>query len=343
MQLSGCGRQEETIMSAQSGKTFFGALTQERIVFGMSVLLFVSFAILVDGFLTASNVLSLVQNVAILGILGAGMALTIIGRGIDLSMVAIMAISVAWSLALVDSGWSATPALALGLAFALLVGLINGILIAYVEIPAIFTTLAMGTVVYGFGQFFLVSTDVSYVTDTIGWFREIGSGHTLGIPNSVLSFAVIAAIAYLALRFTVFGRYLYAMGDNLASARLAGIPSRPMMVAQYLASAAIAYLAGVVMAMAVDSMNTRVVNSTMVYDVILVAVIGGISLSGGKGGIRNVLVGTVLIGILLNGMTILNMPYTAQNIVKGAILLFAIVVDSFFNPRDEQTSQQGDI
>jgi ribose transport system permease protein len=77
--------------------------------------------------------------------------------------------------------------------------------------------------------------------------------------------------------------------------------------------------------------------------VILVAVIGGVGLSGGKGGVRNVVVGTLLIGILLNGMTILDLPYTAQNIVKGMILLVAIVVDSIVNPRDEQTAQQGDI
>jgi ribose transport system permease protein len=81
----------------------------------------------------------------------------------------------------------------------------------------------------------------------------------------------------------------------------------------------------------------------MVYDVILVAVIGGIGLSGGKGGVRNVIIGTALIGVLLNGMTILNTPYTVQNIIKSVILMLAIVADSILNPRDEQTSQQGDI
>jgi ribose transport system permease protein len=90
-------------------------------------------------------------------------------------------------------------------------------------------------------------------------------------------------------------------------------------------------------------MNTRVATSTMVYDVILVVVIGGVGLSGGKGSVRNVLVGTLLVGTLLNGMTIMDIPYTFQNIVKSLILLVAIVTDSLLNPRDEQTSQQGDI
>ena len=108
-------------------------------------------------------------------------------------------------------------------------------------------------------------------------------------------------------------------------------------------AALIAFTAGLVMAATVDSMNTRIVNSTLVYDVILVVVLGGIGLGGGKGGIRNVVVGTLLIGILLNGMTILNVPFLAQNIIKGVILLAAIVADTLLNPRDEQTSQQGDI
>ena len=90
-------------------------------------------------------------------------------------------------------------------------------------------------------------------------------------------------------------------------------------------------------------MNVRVANSTLVYDVILVVVLGGIGLSGGKGGIRNVIVGTLLIGVLLNGMTIMDIQYTVQNVIKGAILLAAIVIDTILNPRDEQTAQQGDI
>jgi ribose transport system permease protein len=116
-----------------------------------------------------------------------------------------------------------------------------------------------------------------------------------------------------------------------------------MMVVQYLVSSLVAFAAGVITATLVDSMNTRVAGSTLVYDVILVVVIGGVGLSGGKGSVRNVIVGTLLIGILLNGMTIMDVPYTFQNIVKSLILLAAIVTDSVLNPRDEQTSQQGDI
>jgi ribose transport system permease protein len=108
-------------------------------------------------------------------------------------------------------------------------------------------------------------------------------------------------------------------------------------------SSLIGYVAGVVTAASVASMNTRLALSTYVYDVILVVVLGGIGLSGGRGGVRNVIVGTLLIGVFLNGMTIMDIQYTVQNVIKGAILLTAIVIDTILNPRDEQTAQQGDI
>ena len=330
-------------MTATSGPLKSLRLSQERIVLGIAALLFVGFSVFLPGFLTAGNVLSLIQNVSILGILGIGMALAIIGRGIDLSMVATMAMTVAWSLDLMQRGAPLWPALVAGLAMAVVIGSLNGFLIAYVEIPSIFATLAMATVVYGFGQYFLVPTDITYLAPSAGWLKGLGGSNVGGVPSPIIVFAALCLVAFLFLRFTKWGRFIYAMGDNPIAARVAGIPTRPMMMLQYTIAALVAFVAGLVTASVVNSISTRVVNSTLVYDVILVAVIGGIGLSGGKGGVRNVIVGTVLIGILLNGMTILDMPYTAQNIVKGLILLVAIVVDSIINPRDEQTAQQGDI
>jgi len=118
---------------------------------------------------------------------------------------------------------------------------------------------------------------------------------------------------------------------------------RPMVIGQYVASALIAWLAGLITAAGLQSINTRIVNSTLLYDVILVVVIGGIGLSGGKGGMRNVVIGALLIGIMLNGMTILDLANIYQNLIKATILLVALVIDSRLNPRDEQVGQQGDI
>ncbi|MEJ8573557.1 ABC transporter permease [Microbaculum marinum] len=321
----------------------FGRVSQEQIVFGLAVLLCVGFALTLPGFLTASNLLNLVRSVSILGILGVAMGLVVIGRGIDLSLVAVMAISVAWTLQLVTSGMPLPQAVCLGLLFCLAVGTINGFLIAYVEIPAIFATLAMGTAVYGFGRYFLFSLDVLYMPEAAQRLTWLGQGTLFDIPVPIFLFAAVCIVAYLFLRYTKSGRYLRAVGDNLLAARITGVPARPIIVLQYILSAMIGFIAGLVTAASVASMNTRVANSTYVYDVILVVVLGGIGLSGGRGGIRNVIVGTLLIGVLLNGMTIMDIQYTVQNVIKGVILLTAIVIDTILNPRDEQTAQQGDI
>ena len=223
------------------------------------------------------------------------------------------------------------------------IGLVIGFLVAYAEIPAIFATLAMTTAIYGFTRVAFVDVDLLFIPQSASWTREFGAGYVFGIPIPVIAFAIVALLAHLFLRHTKPGVFIRAMGDNPLKARIAGIPTRPMMLLQYEISASIAFFAGLVLATLVGTMNTRVVNSTMVYDVILVVVLGGIVLSGGRGGIFNVIVGTLLIGIFLNGMTIMNVSYSIQNLIKGVILLVAIIIDTVLNPRDEQTSQQGDI
>jgi len=125
--------------------------------------------------------------------------------------------------------------------------------------------------------------------------------------------------------------------------RATGLPTRPVIVFEYVLAALIGLFAGLVMAASVNSMPTRIYNSTMVYDVVLVVVLGGIGLSGGRGGVANVVIGTLLIGTMLNGMTIMDISYSVQNIIKGLVLLAAILIDSVLNPRNEETAQQGDI
>nr|WP_295466520.1 ABC transporter permease [Mesorhizobium sp.] len=320
-----------------------GRLSQEQIVFVLAVGLCAVFAVALPGFLTTNNVLNLVRSVSILGILGVAMGLVVIGRGIDLSLVALMAISVAWTLSLIAGGMPLPQAIAIGLAFSLFIGAVNGWFVAYVEIPAIFATLAMGTLVYGFGRYFLFDLDVVYMPPAGEPLLWIGQGTLMGVPVPIYLFAGVCLAGYLFLRYAKAGRYLRAVGDNMLAARITGVPTRPTIVLQYVLSSLIGYLAGIITAASVASMNTRVAISTYVYDVILVVVLGGIGLSGGKGGIRNVIVGTLLIGVLLNGMTIMDIQYTVQNVIKGAILLTAIVIDTILNPRDEQTAQQGDI
>lgn len=317
-------------------------LNQERIVLAIAVLLFAVAAVGLPGFLTSANLVSIVRSIAVLGILALGMSIVIIGRGIDLSMVAIMAMSVAWYLQLLGNGTGDLAALTLVLGGVLAVGLLNGFLVAYADVPAIFVTLASGSFVFGFVRSQLITSDAVAVPPG-HWVEALGRMRYLDIPIEVFLFAALSLIAFGFLRFTKWGRYVYFAGDNPVAARNIGIPVRPMLVLRYVISALIAFLAGLLTAASLLSINTRVVNSTLLYDIVLVAVIGGIGLSGGKGGVRNVLFGAALIGIMLNAMTIIDIPLLYQNLIKSTILLAAVIVDGLINPRDEQTAQQGDI
>ncbi|RBP88594.1 monosaccharide ABC transporter membrane protein (CUT2 family) [Rhodobacter sp. 140A] len=317
-------------------------ITQESVVTAIAALLFVVFSIFLNNFLTQGNILALLKNVAILGTLATGMGFIVVGRGIDLTMVAVMVVGVAFAIWLSTLGQGFFGAIVIGGGLVAVCGLVTGLLIAVAEIPPIFATLAMASVIYGGGRV-AFSSDVLYAPANVAWLSFIGSGTLLGLPASVAIFLALAALVAAFLRLTRFGRFVYATGDNPHAARTMGLPTRPVLIAQYVVAALIAYLAGILLTGLVSSINTRLYNSTLIYDVLLVVVLGGISLSGGQGGVRNVLVGTVLVGILINGMTILNFSYTSQNLIKSVILLAALALDAVINPRDEQTSQSGDI
>lgn len=317
--------------------------SQQVIVVMIFLLMLGGFATFLPGFRTGPNIVALLQNVAILGILGLGMALIVLGRGIDLSMVAILAVAPGLLLQMVQNGSSFPVACMAAVALALAVGLINGWLVAYAEVPPLFTTLGTGIFLAGLGQAAFFPLDVVQWhsdLDVLSWF---GRGELASIPMPLVMFGLAATAAALFLMKTQWGTYIYAIGDNPAGARTTGIPTRPVMVLQYVLAAMFAAFAGMVMAASVNSMPTRIYNSTLIYDVILVVILGGIGLSGGRGSALNVLIGTLFIGTLINGMTILDVSYSAQNFVKGVVLLAALLVDSVLNPRNEETAQQGDI
>jgi len=318
-------------------------LGQQEIVFAVFAALFLLFSIFLRGFLTPENMLTLLQNVAVLGILGLAMAIVVIGRGIDLSLIAALAVPPGLVLQMVQDGHSLAASLAVAGLLSVALGLVNGWLIAYAEVPSLFATLATGLLVAGLGQAALFRLDVVQWSDGMAGFERLGQGSILGIPTSIVMFAIAAVVVLVLLRQTRFGAYIYAVGDNPYAARVTGIPSRPVIVLQYVLAALIGCFAGLVLAASVSSMPTRIFNSTLIYDVILVVVLGGIGLSGGRGGVLNVIIGTLLIGTMLNGMTILDVPYAGQNLIKGVVLLLAVIADTFLNPRNEETAQQGDI
>jgi ribose transport system permease protein len=317
--------------------------SQEGIVFVLAVVALVIFSVALPAFATPSNLLTLVRSVSILGILALGMTLVVIARGIDVAMIATMVVSVSWAFVIARSGYSLSIALLIGGAFATIAGILIGILIAFGDVPPILATLAAGSIIYGVGRTFFFQLEMQNVPPGHEWFDFIGKSRLLGVPVTVVAFGAFCAIGNFVLRSTSFGWETYAMGSNPNTARLTGLPMRPMTIAHYAISGLVAYVAGLILASSASAINARLYNSTMIYDILLVIVLGGIGLNGGSGRVRNVILGTIFVGILLNGMTIMNVPFTVQNLVKGVVLLLAIIFDSLVNPRDEQTSQQGDL
>jgi ribose transport system permease protein len=316
--------------------------SQALAVLVMCAILLIVFSVSLKGFLTVGNLFALARNISILGILALGMAIVVIGRGLDLSQVASLAVSTAIAIIIMNAGYATGIALAVGFLLAVAIGVLNGFLISVVEMPPLLTTLASSLAVLGIVRSTAVQHYVVFLGKGHEGFLRLGGNIWGGVPVPILVFCAAAVLVHLFLSRTVLGRSVYAHGDNPDAARLTGLPTRPLTMLEYALSAAIGYLGGVVMISETALMHLQIAESTLIFDVIMVVVLGGVSLVGGRGNVMSVVVGTLLIGVLLNGMTIMDMDVQTQNIIKGIVLLIAIVLDSYLHPRDEETSKQGD-
>ncbi len=322
---------------------------QELIILIVTIVIFAGFSVFLDKFFSTGNLLTLMRSVSILGILSIAMAVVVISKGIDLSLIATLAVGTA--LASVLSSGDVLPLIDLPFIYAVLIGLIftsilcaiTGILVAYWDMASVFVTLAMAGVIYGLGRTLFIGDELNYLPEDALWLEYLGRGQLFGVPMPIICFLSLALLMHLLLTKTTFGKFVYSIGDSGLAARTAGVPVRPILVMIFIIAGLVAYFAGLLTAGAISSINTRMVSGSMIYDVLLVVVVGGIGLSGGKGGMHNVILGTLLIGTLLNGMVIMDISFIVQNLIKGIILLLAIMTDTILNPRDEQTTQQGDI
>lgn len=319
-------------------------LTQEQIVFGVAILLIVAFSITLRGFATLGNAIALVNSVAVVGILSLGAAVVIIGRGLDLSQVAAMVVGAAVAALMMHNGFALGWALVGGLATTTLIGLINGFVIAFVEVPALFATLATNLLILGLARIIVFSGDFRIYlpkAEAATAFRTLG-GVVGGVPIPILVFLGMALLIHLLLSRTRIGRLIYAHGDNPQAARESGVAVRPLTIIEYVLCADIGFIAGLVLTASLGDADAQIITGPMIFDVILVTVLGGVSLVGGRGSVYCVLAGSLLIGVILNGMTLMNLNNDIQNIVRGLVLLGAIVLDNRLHPRDEETARQGE-
>jgi len=315
------------------------------VVLVVTAVLVVIFAATIPGFATLGNLRVILANSASLAILSCGMAVVIISRGLDLSLVAQMVAGAATFSILINAGVPASAALLLTIVAMVLVGLTNGWLIAYAEIPAMLATLASAMLITGFFRFAILRGEYLLLLPkenpaVVFLSGNIVPGLSVPVTLMILTFAVTGFL----LNRSIPGRTTYAMGDNFQAARLSGLPVRTTTLMIYVYAALTALLAGLVVSSASGTVDFRTVtNGSLLFEVILVVVLGGIPLRGGRGGMGSILIGVALIAVLRNGMTLLVFSTQTQDVLKGLVLVTAIVADRYLNPRDTETDTVGDL
>ena len=281
------------------------------------------FASIAPGFLTVANAVNIALSIAIVGILAVGMTAVILTGGIDLSVGSVLALAGVSAAIVATRGASFPIVVLVALGVGALTGVVNGGLIAYLRVPPFVATLAMLTAARGLSFIISGGRSVGGMPDSFG---ALGRAVILGIPAPVIVMAAVMFAGAIVLDRMVFGRHIYALGSNAAAAWLAGIRVKLVTWLVYVLNGALAGLGGLVLA---SRLGAGVPNAGVQYelDVIAAVVVGGTSLSGGRGSIGSTLWGTVFIGVLTNGLNLANVDPYVQKIALGVVIVIAVIAD----------------
>ena len=298
----------------------------EHLVLGLTVLLFVVLAPFTPGLASSANLLNILGYLLPLLIVAIGMTLVMITGGIDLSVTSIIALTsvVGAKLMSEDTGAFATP-LGVGVMLALGAGLgaVNGAVVTLLRLPAFIVTLASMMFLSGFAVWLTQSKNIYGLPGT---FLALGQR----LPITFALTAALAVAAHLMLRRTVFGRWLYAVGQNATTAHISGVPVRAMTFAAYVASGFCAALASVMLTARLET-GSPVLGREILLDIIGATVVGGTSLFGGKGKIAWTFFGVLFLTVLDNALNLLSLSQFSITMTKGAVILFAAVLDAVRN------------
>jgi ribose transport system permease protein len=295
-------------------------------VFVATVLAFVLLSLATDTFATQQNLFNVTRNFAFVAIVALGMTAVIITGGIDLSVGSVVCLTGMILGVVMNAGWSIWAGIAAALGAALAVGGINGVLIAYVGMPPFVVTLGTLAIARSLA---MVASNNRMIYDfgpDQAPLLAIGGGTTLGIANPVVALAVMALIAGYLLRWTRWGRHVFAIGGNEQAAVLAGVPVRRIKVGVYMLSALTAGISGVLEVGWLGAVTTNL-GQTMELAVIAAAVIGGANLSGGTGTAFGAVIGAALIEIIRNSLLLLGVDAFWQGTFVGSFIVLAVMSD----------------
>lgn len=294
-------------------------------VFVIFAVMFIIMAISSDFFLTKANLLNMLRQLSINGILAVGMTFVLITGGIDLSVGSVLTFSamVGCSFIQKDSPYPVIMAVGISVAIGLAIGLANGLVVALGKVPAFIVTLGSQLMASGAALLLRNGSPIPGLKDE---YNVIGAGTLLGIPLPIYIFFAIMLLGGFILRRTSFGRHTYAVGGNPLAARACGINDRAVTVWVYVISGLCAAVAGIVLSARVRT-ATPIAGSGYELDAIAAAVLGGTSLTGGIGNMWGTLAGVLIIGLLNNGMDLLNIQSYIQDIIQGFIIVAAVYID----------------
>lgn len=310
----------------KKAKLSFANLYSTYGVFFILVIEFVIFSLASKSFLTLGNILSVGRQMSFTGIAAIGMTLVMLTGGIDISVGSMLAMAgVLCAKLSADVGLPLWIAVVITLLIGALFGLINGAAVTRLHIPALIATLATQTILKGIAYLLTNAVPVKNLSAT---YKFLGQGYIFGvIPVPLIITVALYVLAWWYLDKTYLGRRVYLSGGNEEAARLSGINTKWTITGTYVFSGVFAAIAGVLMAARLGSGQPSV-GSGFEMDVITATVLGGISVNGGKGKVVNVFVGACIMGVLANGMTMLNINQYLQWIINGLVLLFAVTMSN---------------
>ena len=290
------------------------------------ILLFIGFSLASEHFLSVRNLLNVLDQVTVLGILAIGMTAVIVIGGIDLSVGSVLALSM-MAMGYVERylGVPLPVAMATGVATGMMAGCVTGLLVTHARLPAFIATLAMMSVARGLAN---LLTDGQQIVGYPGWFTSFATVRHFGFLSiTVGTFIVLVIVSWIYLRYRAGGRMLYAIGGNPEVARLSGIAVRKVTVMVYAMSGALAGVAAIALAARLNSSQPSA-GFTYELDTIAAVVIGGASLAGGVGSIAGTVVGVLIIGILRNGLNLLGVSPFFQMVIIGCVIALAVSLDT---------------
>lgn len=314
-------------MSENNGKSmlrsFFG--NQVSVVFLILIVLFIFFSVVTQGFFSTNNFMSILQQTAVVGIITVAQTFVIITAGIDLSQGAIIGlVTIVTASLIVDFGLPIPVAIIISLVLATAIGAANGVLVSNIGLPAFIATLGTKYVVESAALLMKGGNDIYSLPEQISKFGRSSIGGVVSYLAIIM--IVIAVIMHIILKKTSFGRYVYACGSNLLAAKFTGVKTKKVILLVYILGGFLCGVAGVVMMCRINA-GIAVAGKGYEMNAICGVVIGGGSLSGGKGSIAGAMIGAFIMTILSSGLQIMGFSTYWQQLITGIVLIIAVMMD----------------